>query len=139
MKTAHCSCGELRIDCEGDPLKVSACHCLECQRRTGSAFGVGVFYDRTKVAIHGMSTVYTRGGDGGLSVSHHFCLRCGSTVFWYPEKRPHLVAVAIGCFADTAFPGPTLAVYLGTRQPGVYLQIVGAGLLAAPILLSTHG
>jgi hypothetical protein len=37
-RTATCACGQLQIVCTGEPMKVSACHCLECQRRTGSPF-----------------------------------------------------------------------------------------------------
>ncbi len=38
-REAHCSCGQLRLTCEGEPVRISICHCLECQRRTGSVFG----------------------------------------------------------------------------------------------------
>jgi hypothetical protein len=37
-RTASCRCGALRAICEGEPVQVSVCHCLECQRRSGSAF-----------------------------------------------------------------------------------------------------
>ncbi|MFN2470768.1 MAG: aldehyde-activating protein, partial [Gaiellaceae bacterium] len=33
---AACSCGQLRLTVEGEPVRVSICHCLACQRRTGS-------------------------------------------------------------------------------------------------------
>jgi len=35
-RIAHCSCGSLRAEATGDPALVRACHCMECQRRTGS-------------------------------------------------------------------------------------------------------
>ena len=35
---AECSCGQLQVDADGDPVRISMCHCLACQRRTGSAF-----------------------------------------------------------------------------------------------------
>ena len=38
-RTATCSCGQLRLACEGEPVRISICHCLECQKRTGSIFG----------------------------------------------------------------------------------------------------
>jgi hypothetical protein len=38
-RTAACNCGQLCITCEGEPVRVSMCHCLECQRRTGAVFG----------------------------------------------------------------------------------------------------
>jgi hypothetical protein len=36
---APCSCGRLRVEVDGEPARISVCHCLECQRRTGTAFG----------------------------------------------------------------------------------------------------
>jgi hypothetical protein len=32
IRTANCHCGALVLECEGEPLKVSMCHCLDCQR-----------------------------------------------------------------------------------------------------------
>ena len=43
-RTAHCSCGALRVEVSADPDAVGVCHCGECQRRTGSVFGVGAFF-----------------------------------------------------------------------------------------------
>ena len=123
MRTARCSCGQLQIRCEGAPDKVSACYCDECQRRTGSAFGVAVFFSQTATVVTGASSIFTRIGDSGMPVKLHFCPECGSTVFWYPEKKPGQVAVAIGCFADQAFPGPSQAVYDERRYPWAWIDL----------------
>ena len=48
-RRASCSCGQLQLTVRGDPVLVAACHCLECQRRTGSAFGVQAFYPQEQV------------------------------------------------------------------------------------------
>ena len=37
-REASCSCGRIRLRCKGEPVRISVCHCLECQKRTGSAF-----------------------------------------------------------------------------------------------------
>lgn len=110
-KTANCACGQLRIRCEGEPTKVSLCHCLECQRRTGSAFGIAAFFNAASTEISGSSSTYRRASDSGFPVAHHFCGTCGSTVYWYPLRKPDTVAVEVGCFADPAFPAPSQAVY----------------------------
>ena len=39
-RTASCSCGQLRLACEGEPVRISICHCLECQKRTCSVFAM---------------------------------------------------------------------------------------------------
>jgi hypothetical protein len=47
-REAACSCGQLQVTVRGDPVRVAMCHCLECQRRTGSTFGVQAFYPRDR-------------------------------------------------------------------------------------------
>jgi hypothetical protein len=36
IRRAACSCGQLHLTIEGEPSRISMCHCLECQRRTGA-------------------------------------------------------------------------------------------------------
>jgi hypothetical protein len=118
-RTASCSCGSLRVVCEGEPKKVSQCHCLACQTRTGSTYGIAAFFSNKDVLIDGHSRTYARASDSGFPVTFHFCPDCGSTVFWKPERPPDLTAVAVGSFADPTFPKPTNAVYLETRHSWV--------------------
>ena len=47
----------------GDPVFLGACHCMECQRRTGSGFGVGTYFPKEQVRVEGPSKVYVRGSD----------------------------------------------------------------------------
>jgi hypothetical protein len=35
-RRAACSCGQLHLTIEGEPSRISMCHCLECPRRTGA-------------------------------------------------------------------------------------------------------
>ena len=115
-QTAACSCGQLRVTCEGAPLRVSLCHCLECQKRTGSLFGVAARFLQERVTIEGRSTTYWRGTDDGNWVDFHFCPACGSTVFWELEVQPGVIAVAVGTFADPDFPMPARSVYQNRRH-----------------------
>ena len=122
-REASCSCGKLSIRATGAPVKISACHCRECQRRTGSAFGVAVFFEREKISASGASTSYSRSGDSGRSIEFRFCSDCGSTVFWMPEFREDLVAVALGCFNDPSSLVPTQSVYEESRVSWVGLDL----------------
>jgi hypothetical protein len=49
-RTASCSCGQLTVVTAGDPIRVSVCHCLACQRRTGSVFGAQARFARKSFA-----------------------------------------------------------------------------------------
>jgi len=114
---ASCSCGQLRLSAEGDPIRISMCHCLACQRRTGSAFGIQARFRSNQVLTVGSSNVYVRTADDGEERAFHFCPDCGATVFYTLPSAPDAVAVPIGAFADPAFPPPTVSVYEARQHP----------------------
>ncbi|MBX4935995.1 GFA family protein [Rhizobium binae] len=126
-REASCSCGQLSIAADGEVVKISACHCQACQRRTGSAFGVAVFFNKKDLTISGVSNSYSRSGDSGRSIEFRFCPDCRSTVYWMPEFRRNLVAVALGCFAEPASLIPTQSVYEERRLGWVGFNLPGAG------------
>ena len=108
---ASCSCGELSAQVQGDPVRVSICHCLACQRRTGSPFGQQARFLREQVTVGGPSTAYTRTGDEGTRATFQFCPRCGATLYYEMEALEAWVAIPVGAFADPGFPAPTVSVY----------------------------
>lgn len=122
QRAATCACGQLRVTCRDEPRLVSLCHCLDCQRRTGSAFGIAAFWPRDAVSVAGRATAFSRLADSGFSIRFHFCPDCGSTVYWEPARKPDMVAVAVGAFADPGFPAPHQAVWDQRRHPWVAIQ-----------------
>jgi hypothetical protein len=93
------------------------CHCLACQRRTGSTFGVQARFPRDQVRTEGRSTQYVRTGDSGGRATFHFCPECGATVYYLIEGMPEVIAVPVGVFADPSFPAPRVSVYEERRHP----------------------
>ncbi|WP_230427694.1 GFA family protein [Undibacterium luofuense] len=110
-RNAACSCGQLQATTSGDPVRISVCHCLACQRRTGSVFGMQARFPRAQVQIRGESRVYTRISDDGNAVDFHFCAQCGATVFYHGQEDDPHIAIPVGAFADPAFPPPAFSVY----------------------------
>lgn len=92
-------------------MRVSICHCLACQRRTGSVFGQQARFPRENVTIAGQSTRYVRVGDEGTRATFHFCPHCGATVYYEAEGQQDWLAIPVGAFADPGFPAPTVSVY----------------------------
>lgn len=115
-RRASCSCGQLRVVCNGEPVRISMCHCFACQQRTGSVFGVQARFPREHVGIEGRATAFVRTADSGNAVTSYFCPVCGSTVYWELSGMPNLIAVAVGAFTDTAFPEPRHSVYERSRH-----------------------
>ena len=106
MRIAACSCGRLKVSCEGEPVRISMCHCLACQRRTGSVFSVQARWPADRVTIEGPVHEYDRVGDEGSKATFRFCPTCGATVYWDSDGMPGLIAVPVGAFADPVFPPP---------------------------------
>ena len=111
MRTASCSCGQLTATVVGDPVRISVCHCLACQRRTGSVFGAQARFPAAAVTIKGESREYVRTGDSGGQLHFNFCATCGSTVFYTLAHALEFIAIPVGAFADPAFPSPKHSVY----------------------------
>src|SRR5262249_23315911 len=99
--------------------RVSMCHCLECQRRTGSVYSVQAWFAPGQITIEGESRQFTRVGNSGGGVTFRFCPDCGSTVYWEAAAAPGLLAVAVGAFADPNFPRPEFAVWERRRHDWV--------------------
>lgn len=119
-RTASCSCGQLRIEVQGTP-GVGICHCLACQRRTGSVFAALAAF-KPPYKVSGTATEYIRTGDQGSRFSFRFCPVCGTTL--YHTEAGHeqsFVLVAVGAFADPDFPPPQDSVYDSRRHAWVQL------------------
>jgi hypothetical protein len=119
-RDAACSCGQLRIEAAGDPIRISVCHCLACQRRTGSVFAAQARFTAAQVRVFGRFSNYVRVSDeNGEERAFHFCPDCGATVFYTCSDAPEVIAVPVGAFADPCFPPPTISVFESRRHPWV--------------------
>lgn len=118
-RQAECSCGQLKVTCEGEPIRVSICHCLACQRRTGSPFGQQARWMAENVTVEGPATTFVRVGDEGCRITFRFCPTCGSTVYYDIDAMPGQIAVAVGAFAEPSFPAPVFSVYEARKHAWV--------------------
>lgn len=119
-RIAACCCGQLSIRVEGEPRVVGVCHCLACQRRTGSVFAALASF-AAPFDVIGRATEYIRTGDQGARFRFRFCPICGTNLFHTEEGVEGSVGVAVGAFADPSFAAPTLSVYDCRRHPWVAL------------------
>ncbi len=106
-------------------MRVSVCHCLDCQKRSGSSFAAQARFPADQVTISGAGRVWTTVHDSGAATDFSFCPTCGATLFYRGGGFPDLIAVAIGAFADPAFPVPAFSVW-EERKHG-WVHIVGDG------------
>ena len=119
MRRATCGCGRLVAECAGEPVRVSVCHCLDCQRRSGSAFSAQARFPEEAVVVSGEARTWRKIGDEGSVADFGFCPNCGSTVFYRIDAMPGLIAIPIGAFADPTFPAPRYSVYENRKHAWV--------------------
>jgi hypothetical protein len=117
---ASCSCGQLSIEVQGEPRSVGVCHCFACQRRTGSVFAALASFS-APCSVSGKATEYVRTGDQGAQFVFRFCPVCGTNLFHTEVGEGGSVSVAVGAFADPAFPAPTVSIYECRLHPWVQL------------------
>ena len=125
-RIATCRCGQFRAECTGEPVRVSVCHCLECQKRSGSAFAVQARWLEDQVAINGQYKEWSYIGDTGNHATFRFCPECGSTLAYVIDRMPGLIAIAVGAFADPNFPAPIYSVFEGRKHD--WIAIIGDGI-----------
>jgi hypothetical protein len=101
--SAKCACGSARISVSGEMLAHAVCHCDNCKRRTGSAFGLSVYFRKCDViGIEGETLVYAlHNQQRNEDQQRHFCKQCGTTLFWYVSRYPDFIGIAGGCFTES--------------------------------------
>lgn len=118
-----CVCGKVRYRTLGAPERVSACSCRWCQKRTGSALGISVYFRKERVLFTGAATkTYRLYSDAGRWIDSGFCDTCGTTVGWTLEFLPDFQGIAGGTFDQPTF-WYELERYVFTRSKPEWLTI----------------
>ena len=108
---------------------MSVCHCLNCKKRSGSAFAVQARWPKAQVRIEGASKTFVKVADSGNRATFHFCPECGSDVYYeidgkFDDKFNDLVAIPIGAFDDPYFASPAYSVWEERKHD--WVEIVGS-------------
>ncbi|CAM3068979.1 GFA family protein [Vibrio neptunius] len=117
IRMADCSCGQVNLVCRGEPVRTSVCHCFECQKRTGSVFGVQARFEQEQVSFSGDLVEYTRISDSGNEVTYSFCPRCSTTMSLKLSAARNFIVIPVGIFQEQDFHTPSFSVY-EERQHG---------------------
>ena len=84
-----CACGAVRYTCTAEPYVSYLCHCTECQKRTGSAFGISVQVPAEGVTIEqGTLVSRTRIADSGNELTMRFLRRLRHVVVRRQRRAP---------------------------------------------------
>lgn len=119
-----CQCGGCRYRITGQPLRMAMCFCQECQKGSGSAFGMSAIVRKEDFELYrGQSKSWTRIADTGRPVEQHFCPDCGCRLFHIPTWQDGVLNVRAGTLDDTTQFRPTLAVW--AKRKADWLDVSG--------------
>jgi hypothetical protein len=118
--TGRCLCGAVRYQVNDEPLVVYACHCTDCQKRSGSAFGLSMWVRRDAIeVIQGEAALHaSRHSDGSPRVGR-VCAQCGTRLWSEPGKHPGLAVMRPGTLDDTSSLQPAAHLWTRSAQPWV--------------------
>lgn len=116
-----CSCGAVRYRLTSEPLFTHCCHCLNCQRQTGSAFVVNLLIeaDRMELLLGDPEPVDVPRDDGSTQRTFR-CATCQIAIF-SEYGRPQVRFVRGGTLDDPSQVEPDVHIYTRSKAPWVRL------------------
>ena len=116
-----CSCGDVRYRLTSDPLFVHCCHCLNCQRQTGSAFVINALIEADRVELlAGEPVVVAVSRSGGKKQKIWRCPSCQIALFsQYTSARVRFVRA--GTLDDPSAVSPDVHIFTRSKLPWVTL------------------
>ena len=122
VKAGSCYCGDIGYEVTGQPLTCYACHCSECQTKTGGAFAL------TSVLPEGNLNL-TKGAPreglddrGDSQVLTRMCGNCGGHLWFTFSVTPGVVFVRPGTLENTSWLQPAAHFWTQSKQPWVMLD-----------------
>ena len=115
VHTARCRCGGVTATARGTPTRISICHCLDCQKRAGSAFSAQVRF--ADVTVTGRTQRWRTVGDSGRWAEFERCATCGDQIAYRIEYFPDMTAIPLGAFDDPFAFAPEHSVWESRQHP----------------------
>jgi len=121
-QTGGCQCGNLRYEITGPAKAVVACHCTDCQRQSGSAFGMTLLVKESDFRLtRGEVKIYRSKSAAGREKIGAFCPDCGTRIYHKPEWRKGFVSVKPGTLDDTGWLRPDTHLWTRSKQSWVVI------------------
>lgn len=117
QRAGGCSCGAVRYQVRGAPVRMLNCHCRDCQRASGSAFAAIFVVPKSQFEISGDLRYHAAVGSSGKRIERGFCPVCGSQVAIRLERAPDIVALQAASLDDPSAHRPTFDIYTDSAQP----------------------
>ena len=116
-----CACGAVRYRLTSDPLFTHCCHCLNCQRQTGSAFVINVLIEADRLELLGGEphAVDVARDDGSMQTIFR-CPSCQVAVY-SRYTHPGVLFVRGGTLDDPSGVAPDVHIFTRSKLSWVSL------------------
>ena len=115
LSTGSCLCGAVTLTVSAKPNMMLQCHCLDCQKATGSGHASYAMFAEDDVAVEGEASEHTVTADSGSKMTRYFCPTCGGRVFGRNSARPGIISIPVGCLNDRSWYSPQAVIYASRR------------------------
>ena len=120
-----CACGAVRYRMASGPMFVHCCHCLDCQRQTGSAFVLNALIETGRVEVAGVEGAepvrFEMPTESGRPHGIYRCRSCGVAVWSEYGGIAALRFVRVGTLDNPRALAPDVHIYVRSKQPWVAL------------------
>jgi hypothetical protein len=117
-----CACGAVRYRLTSAPMFVHCCHCLDCQRQTGSAFVLNALIETDRIALlSGDPQPIAVPTDSGRPHDIWRCPACHTALWSDYGRRQALRFVRVGTLDDPTALQPDVHIFTRSKQPWVAL------------------
>ncbi len=117
-----CACGAVRYRLTSSPMFVHCCHCLDCQRQTGSAFVLNALIEADRIeTLLGTPEPITVPTDSGHPHDIYRCPHCRTAVWSDYGRRKVLLFVRTGTLDDPSALKPDVHIYVRSKLPWIEL------------------
>jgi len=133
-RAGRCACGAVTFTADCANVLLSAhCHCLDCQKATGSAFATVVGLPREAIEVTGADNLrsWTVTGRSG-EVTREFCVTCGAPMFSESTGGPGIRFVKAGAFDEAGWIEPAIECWTSREQPWARIPTSIAGVPQNP-------
>ncbi|HEY2480805.1 MAG TPA: GFA family protein [Caulobacteraceae bacterium] len=118
----RCACGQVRFSLTSRPMFTHCCHCLDCQRQTGSAFVLNALIETDRIVVTAGSPVpVSVPTDSGGPHDVYRCPACQTALWSDYGRRPGLRFVRVGTLDDPSAVAPDVHIFTRSKQPWVGL------------------
>lgn len=124
--TGGCVCGAVRFRLTGGPLMVYACHCHDCQSRSGSAFALTTVIAMADLAMTGETDRTQETSRAGRELEHTYCPRCRTRLLVRALAAPDYGSLRTGVFDEAGWARPIVQLFVESAIPWAVIPGVRA-------------